>query len=83
MWAKIIDADDKPHDGKTKTILKNIICETKELYILFDFLLITIALLIAFSIYFYLIKNKAKQKRLFPYYVTNDKLIKTLILIIF
>ena len=32
--------------------------------------------MIAFSIYFCLIKNKAKQKRLFPYYVTNDKLIE-------
>ena len=38
------------------------------------FLLITIALLIAASINCYLIKYKAKQKHLLPYYVTNNKL---------
>ena len=38
------------------------------------FLLITIALLTAVSIYCYMIKYKTKQKRLLPYYVTNDKL---------
>ena len=38
------------------------------------FLLITIALLIAVSIYFYLIKYKAKQKHLLPFYVTNNEL---------
>ena len=35
---------------------------------LFEFLLITIALLIAVSIYCYLIKYCAKQKRLLPFY---------------
>ena len=35
-----------------------IICETKEFYILLTFLSVTIALLIAVSIYFYLIKYK-------------------------
>ena len=46
---------------------KNIICETKGFYIL-------LALLIAVSIYCYLIKYKAKQKHLLPFYVTNNKL---------
>ena len=55
---------------------KNIICETKSFYILLTFLLITIKLLIAISIYYYLIKDKAKQKHLLPFYVTNNKLKK-------
>ena len=46
----------------------------KSLYILLSFLLITIALLIAVSIYCYLIKYKAKQKHLLPFYVKNNKL---------
>ena len=53
---------------------KNVICETKSLYILLAFLLIAIALLIAISIYCYLIKYKAKQKQLLPFYITNNKL---------
>ena len=40
--------------------------------------LIRIALLIAFSIYCYLIKYKAKQKHLLPFYVTTNKLKKVL-----
>ena len=69
---EIIDAED------TKTIPKIIIFEIKSFYILLPSLLITIALLIAFSIYFALTKYKAKQKHLLPYYVTNDKLINIL-----
>ena len=65
---EIIDADTeaklndeaKLYIKETKTILKNKICETKGVYILLAFLLITIALLIAVSIYCYLIKYKAK-----------------------
>ena len=37
-------------------------------------LLITVSLLIAVSIYCYLIKYWAKQKHLLPYHVTNNKL---------
>ena len=48
---------------------KNIICETKIFYIL-----LTIALLIAISIYCYLIKYKAIQKHLSPLYITNNEL---------
>ena len=58
----------KSHDEET-----NIICERKKLYILLPFLLITVALLIAVSIYCYLIKYKAKQKHLLPFYFTNSK----------
>ena len=72
MCDKILDVEE------TKTISKNIICETKSFYILLAFLLITVALLIAFSIYFCLIKCKAKQKHLLPYYITNGKLINVL-----
>ena len=62
---KIIDAKE------TKTIPKNVICET-----LLAFLLVTIALLIAVSFYCSLIKCKAKRKPLLPFYVTNNELKK-------
>ena len=52
---------------------KNVICETKSFYISLAFLLITVALLIAVSIYCYLIKHKVKQKRLLPFYVTKNE----------
>ena len=68
MCDEIIDAEE------TKTILKNI-CETKSFSILLALLLITIALLIVFSVYFCLVECKAKQKHLLPYYITNGKLI--------
>ena len=45
-------------------------------YISLAFSLITIALLV--SIYCQLIKYRAKEKHLLPYYVTNDKLINIL-----
>ena len=48
--------------------------ETKVLYTLY-FLLIIIALMIAVSVYYYLIKYTAKQKDLSPFYVTNNELI--------
>ena len=40
-------------------------------YILLAFLLIAIALLIAVSIYCYLIKYRAKQKHKLPFHETN------------
>ena len=54
---------------KTKTIPTNFnekkaTCKIQNFYILVVFLLITIALLIAVSIYCYLIKYQAKQKHL-------------------
>ena len=47
-------------------------------YILHTFLIITIALLIAVSIYCYLIKYRPKQKHLSPFYDTNNELKKVL-----
>ena len=46
----------------------------KKLYILLAFLLVTIALLIAISIYCYVILYKAKQKHLLQFNFTNYKL---------
>ena len=69
---EIIDAEE------AKNTLKNVICEATSLYVLFDFSLITIELLIEFSIEFCQIKYKAKQKHLLPYYVTIEKLINAL-----
>ena len=50
---------------------KKVTCKTKKIYILLTFLLITVALLIAISKLYYLIKYRAKQKHLLPYYITN------------
>ena len=53
---------------------KKATCKMRSFYILIAFLLITIALLIAVSIYSYLIKYKAKQKYLLSFHFTNNKL---------
>ena len=74
----VITCDEIIFAVEKSTISKNIICEKIFLYISLVFLLITITLLIAFSIYFCLIRYKAKQKHLWPYYVTNKKLINVL-----
>ena len=77
---EIIDANAKSYNEETKTeIIWNneiiAICETTNLYVLLAiFLLTTIILLIAVSIYCYLIKHWAKQKHLLPFHVTNNKL---------
>ena len=61
------------HDKETKTILTKInkkkACKTQKFYILLAFLLITIASLKAVSIYYYLIKYRAKQN--IYYHFTN------------
>ena len=67
------------YDKETKTIPTNFkekkaICKTQNFYILPVFLSITIALLIAVSIYCYLIKYQAKQKHLLSFHVTSNKL---------
>ena len=49
-------------------------CKTQNFYILLAFFLITIALLMAVSIYCYLIKCRPKQKHLLPFQFTNCKL---------
>ena len=52
---------------------KKAICKMQKFYILVAFLLITLALLIAVSIYCYLIKYQAKQKHLLPFQFTIKK----------
>ena len=59
------DAKAKPNNEETKTIPINFnekkgFCKKNFFYILLAFLLSTIALLIAVSIYYYLIKYRAK-----------------------
>ena len=49
------------------------ICKTQNFYTLLAFLLIITALLIAVSIYSYLIKYRAKKKNLISFHVTNDE----------
>ena len=49
-------------------------CKTQNFYILLTFFFIAIALLIAVSIYCYLIKYWAKQKHLWLFQFTNSKL---------
>ena len=53
---------------------KKATCKMQNFYILVEFLLLTIALMIAVSIYCYLIKYRAKQKHLLPFYITNNEL---------
>ena len=50
------------------------ICKIQNFNILLAFLLITIALLIAVSIYCYLIKYGVKQKHLLPFRDKNNEL---------
>ena len=68
--ASIIDDSlityDEIIDMETKTVTtnfneKNVICKIKNIYISLAFSLITIALLIPVTIYYYLIKYKAKK----------------------
>ena len=67
------------YDEAIKTIPTNfnektVTCKMQSLYILLVFLLITIVLLIAVSIYCYLIKYSGKY--LLPFHNTNNKLNK-------
>ena len=69
----------KSYNEEIKTIPANfnekkVTFKTQSIYVLLAFLLITAALLIAVSIYFYLIKYQAKS--LLPCHDTNDKLNK-------
>ena len=81
--ASIIDDSvitcDENIEEETKTVTTNFnetnsICKTNNFYLLFGILLITIALLIAVSIYCYLVKYKTKQKHLLLFYVNNNEL---------
>ena len=67
------------YEEETKTISTNFnerkaTYKTQNFYSLLWFLLITIALLTAVSIYCYLIKYRAKQKHLLPFHNTNNEL---------
>ena len=67
------------YDDETKQIPTNFneektTCKLQNFYILVAFIIIAIALLIAFSIYCYVIKYQAKQKHLLPFQFTNNKL---------
>ena len=67
------DAEAKSYD-ETNFNKKKATCKTQNFYFLLEFLLITIALLIAVNIFCYLIKYWAKQEHLLPYNFTNNKL---------
>ena len=65
-------------DQETKTVPtdfneKEAPCKMQNLYILLAFLLLTMALRAAVSIYYYLIKYRAKQKHFLPLHITNNK----------
>ena len=67
------------YDDETKQISTNFneektTCKLQNFYILVAFIIISIALMIAFSIYCYLIKYQAKQKHLLSFQFTNNKL---------
>ena len=69
----------KSNDEGTKTTSINFneqkaTFKMQNCYILLVFSLITIALLIAVSIYYYLIKYQPKQKYLLPFHFTNNQL---------
>ena len=75
MCAEVIES----YDEETKTIPTDFIekkatCKTQNFYVLLAFLLITIVLLIAVSIYYYLIKYGTIQKYLLPFHFTKNKL---------
>ena len=77
-YDKILDAEAKSYSKETKSITTNFkekkaTRKTQNFYVLLAFLLITIALLIAVSIYYYLIKYRAKQKYLSPFHVTDNQ----------
>ena len=61
-------------DNETNFNEKKATCKTQISYILFAFLLITMALLVVVSIYYFLIKYWAKQKYLLPFHDRNNEL---------
>ena len=68
---EIIESYDK--ETKANFNEESAACKTQNFYILLAFLLITIAFLIAVSIYCYMIKYRAKQKHLLPFHYTKLK----------
>ena len=59
---EVIYADDETKTIPTNFNEKKVTCKMQTFYTLLAFLLITVALLIAVSIYCYLIKYRSKQK---------------------
>ena len=72
-WAIICVARES-YEEETNFNEKKAFCKTQNFYNLLTSLLITIALLIAVSIYSYLIKYGGKQKHLLPFHFANNKL---------
>ena len=68
----------KSYDEETNLSEKKTTCKTQSFHILPTFLLISIALLIVFSIYCYLIKYRTKQKHILPFHDTNNEFRKIL-----
>ena len=77
MYNEIIESYEEDTEAKsyneTNFKEKKANCKTQNFYILLAFLLISIALLVAVSIYCYVIKCRAKQKYLLPFKFTNNK----------
>ena len=77
---EVKDAKAKSNDEESKTVPTNlnekiyITCEIENFYTSLAFLLIIISLLIAVSIYCYLIKYLAEQKHWLPFHDTNQEL---------
>ena len=80
MCDKIEDSFDEEREAKAKSYdetnfnEKKATCKMQNFYILVEFLLLTIALMIAVSIYCYLMKYRAKQKHLSLCHDTNNQL---------
>ena len=80
MCDKIKDSFDEERDAKAESYdetnfnEKKTTCKMRNFYILVELLLLTIALMIAVSIYCYLIKYRAKQKHLSLCHNTNNQL---------
>ena len=69
-YNEMIDVEAKLNGKETNFNEENITYKTQNFYILLIFLLITIALLIAVSIYCYLIKYRAK-KNIYYHFTTQ------------
>ena len=70
MYDEIIES----YDDETKFNEKRATCKTQNFYIWLPFSLITIPLLIAVTIYCYLVKYRRKQNHLLPFHFKNSKL---------
>ena len=73
IWDEVMDADNKTKTIPTNFNEKKVTCKRQDFYILLAILLITITLLLAVSVYCYLIKYQAKQKYLLPFHDTKLK----------